>query len=130
MMRFEYKRALGHAWYLHKAYWCYAFLFSCASLFYHMVDVDKNGSSYYKVAKDEVFYLIAAQVLVCLTLFILSIVYPRDTPFTNRQFIRGPNEMVGETLLQNEFEDTRTFDGRDELLMSVRGSIVLTESHR
>ena len=98
MMRFEYKRALGHAWYLHKAFWCYAFLFSASALIYHMLDVDKNENTLEEL-RDIVFWLIAAQVLVCLTLFVLSIVYPRDTPFTNRQFIRGPNEMVGDTLL-------------------------------
>jgi len=36
MMRFEYNRALGHSWYLHKIFWLYSFFFTSGCLLYHI----------------------------------------------------------------------------------------------
>ena len=58
-MRFEYKRALGHAWYLHKVFWLYSFFFSSGALIYHMYG--KNGdekNTDEKAIEDPVFYIL------------------------------------------------------------------------
>ena len=94
MQFFEFKRALGHAWYLHTALCLYSFFFSSGQLIYHLLKDAKKDDGKVIHWKDIIMYLLATQVLVCLSLFVLAIVYPRDTPFSNRDFIRGPNAEV------------------------------------
>jgi hypothetical protein len=43
MMRFEYKRALGHAWYLHKLFWGYTFFYSSFAMIHHIFGKDYEG---------------------------------------------------------------------------------------
>ena len=56
MMRFEYKRALGHSWYLHKCFWFTSFFFTSGCLLYHIYGGPDKGKDMFE---DSVFYLLA-----------------------------------------------------------------------
>ena len=91
MMFFEFKRALGHAWYLHKLLWWYTFVFSALSFGYHSSRLDKTNE---KVYEDPIFFTSLFEALISFSLGLMSVLYPKDIPFANRTYIRAPGQLV------------------------------------
>ena len=88
MMTFEYRRALGHVWYVHPLFWWF-------SISVYAADVTLwNTESHGQGAKSSLFLALSFVIATFLSLFlsVLSIVYPDDVPFERRGYIKTSEE--------------------------------------
>ena len=83
MMLFEYKRALGHVWYVHPLFWWFSIIVYEADvvLWRTQHDPEKDGSDWHLVVA-----FICASVF-SLFLGLLSILFPNDVPYERRDYI-------------------------------------------
>ena len=94
MMHFDYKRALPTACYVHKMLWFYAFIYNTATMVFHII----NATS--PLISDAIFWCLATRDFCCLSLCILVLIWPNDTPYTARNYIRAPHEAVKVGLIE------------------------------
>ena len=116
MIFFEYRRALGHIWYVH-------FLFFLSGTILYGVDIVMLSINFEKVQKYRRPYLILFNCLECLLSLVLTIftrVFPSDFPYERRNYINVDDR---ERALKN-FHDSGSTDGRTR-----RGSSVIGYQH-
>ena len=88
MMHFDYKRALPTACYVHKMLWFYAFIFDTSTLCFHIFTVDTFTMA------DPIFWLLATRAFCTLSLCTMVLIWPNDTPYSARAYMRAPHEDV------------------------------------
>lgn len=120
MFLFEYRRALGHIWYVH-------FLFFLTGAIYYGIDVLLLSLNVEKVQKSVKPYLIlfcGLECLISLTLAILTRVFPSDFPYERRNYINVDDR---ERALQN-FNESGSLGDRtrrtDSIRLNQRDSLV------
>ena len=99
MWRFEYKRALGHTWYLHPLLFGYCAFYYSAQILIQIKFLIIDTSFVY-------YIILGLQVLFSLILTVLTIKYPNDNPhLIYTQEFRA--DVVSERLLYSEDEFRR-----------------------
>jgi heme/copper-type cytochrome/quinol oxidase subunit 2 len=84
MFRFEFKRALGHVWYVHPLLWGYCTLYYTFETYYQVAHAWADNYKPFLI-------VLAVQVLVCLVLFVLVIKYPNDSPHRQHSIFYEPD---------------------------------------
>ena len=88
MMLFEYRRALGHVWYVHPLYWWF-------SLIAYAADVTLwNTDKEHKKSESDT-NLVAAFIFACaisLYLGVMAIVFPNDVPYERRNYMESSDQ--------------------------------------
>lgn len=82
MHNFEYKRALGHTWYLHPLFWLASLAFYSLTLFYHYKLMDLT---------DPLMMLNCFQIVATLSLCVSYCVYSYDTLYSRRTYMKVKN---------------------------------------
>ena len=86
MMFFEYRRALGHVWYVHGLFWWLsAFIcFADLTLFY-TIEQDVT----HEAADTNITIVLLIGGSLAILLGVLKIIYPDDLPVMRRTYIRN-----------------------------------------
>ena len=96
MMLFEYKRALGHVWYVHPLFWWFSIIVYEADVVLWRTQHD--------VAKSD-WHLVVA--FICASIFslflgLLSILFPNDVPFERRDYIASSDKHLQEAMIRRD----------------------------
>ena len=83
MMLFEYRRALGHVWYVHPFFWWFSVVVYEADIVLWRTDTRHTASD------SDSNLVIAFIVVGCFSMFLglLSIVFPNDVPKERRDYM-------------------------------------------
>ena len=83
MSRFEFRRAIGHIWYMHPLLWFYTTL-------YYVFVLCSNALNQNQIFSNQLplFILLLCQVCSTLVLAVLSLVYPRDISLKRLNYVQ------------------------------------------
>jgi len=98
MFKFEYKRALGHIWYMHPLLWAYTSLYYLAEMYLQT----KNATNV-EIFKPY-YILLACQALVAIVLTALVLWFQQDSPHRQHSVYYEP-DLTGNLLPQSEIVD-------------------------
>jgi hypothetical protein len=79
MHSFEYKRGLGHVWYLHPLFWGLSFVQYALTLAFHYTVIPIS---------DPLMLLNLAQVIGTLLLCVIAYYYPYDVLYARRTYVK------------------------------------------
>ena len=101
MMLFEYRRALGHVWYVHPLFWWYSIVVYEADVVLWRTEIHDSKSDPNLVAA----FLVASAIALLLGL--LSIIYPNDVPYERRNYMATSDRNLKDMMIvQRESEST------------------------
>ena len=92
MLRFEYRRAIGHIWYMHPLFIWLSFVIYLVDLVYTIVLKNSVDIGHTRLVTSLI--IIDSIILVCsLVLGILVVAYPEDTPKERRNYFDADAHM-------------------------------------
>ena len=95
MMLFEYKRALGHVWYVHPLFWWF-------SIIVYEADVVLWRTKEGNTPKTSDWHIVVAFIsasIFSLVLGLLSILFPNDVPYERRDYIASSDKHLQEAMI-------------------------------
>ena len=103
LIRFEFRRALGHVWYMHPILWWYSTVYYVCILCLELKEK--------QLSKITLFVLLLLQVCATLVLAVLSYLYPRDISLKELNYVHI--DSVDELNIQLLPEDSFKFNSDD-----------------
>ena len=94
MMLFEYKRALGHVWYVHPLFWWFSIIVYESDVVLWRTENKPSNSDWHIVLA-----FVSASIF-SLFLGLLSILFPNDVPYERRDYIDSSEKHLQEVMIR------------------------------
>jgi hypothetical protein len=116
MYRFEYKRALGHIWYMHPLLWAYTAIYYLISLVLHFYSPGVMSN-----INIAFLSLLGCQTVISFMLVALAIKYPQDSPHRKHNIYYEPD--LNGNLLPSSSEPANDIESNSFISLSSQNHV-------